>query len=297
MGIAYKLNGRVFADNYIGKVTPNPKVQIIDFTCATTEIQKSGYLEIQFLPTFANYYNFSYSSSDTDVAVVDSTTGLVVAVSNGSVDITVSDSVSGITKVFTISVVKYVPLEDLTARMNFIQDKGVFVTDIVPQPGYWFKAKVAILAERSAAFFGSRKYNNSDEDSIIFERDNTGLNYHSMRAKMYGTKYTSSQVMALNTRYVVEVKPSGVSPDPSVGTFSSSSYTYNQAYALVIGGIGYSNNTTGYNRGGMDIFGIEIYDSNDVLKHRLIPQPDLTFLDEVTGVSYTATDQVQYGDD
>lgn len=57
------------------------------------------------------------------------------------------------------------------------------------------------------------------------------------------------------------------------------------------------NHKVGYATGGIDMFGLEIYDENKQLIHRLIPQSDLTFLDEVTNQSYASTGTVVYADD
>lgn len=298
MGLAYKITGNVFATYNFGKVTPIIRVPLTDFTTTTTSIYNSGIMNIIITPEYANHYSFTFVSSDTTIATIDASTGFIEGKANGNVNITVTDIVSGITKIFPIAVAIPTPIADLTARINFTVNEGIFLTDIIPEQGDWFRAKVAAFVARGTAFFGSRQLSNADDDSIIFERDNTGLNYYSMRGKMYGTRYTSSQAMAINTRYVVDIKPTGITSDPSVGTFSSSTYNYNQAYALAIGGLQLANGTYTYRQGGMDVFGIEIYSSSNILKHRLIPQSDNTFLDEITNKSYSATGgYVTYADD
>lgn len=105
MGIAYKIQGRVFSDRNFGRVTPIERVGVIDFTTDTTEVRGYGYLNLIITPHWADYYDFVYESLDTAIALVDRSSGLVLPqVANGSANIKVTETISGISKTFTISV-------------------------------------------------------------------------------------------------------------------------------------------------------------------------------------------------
>lgn len=312
MGVAYIVQGANYAPANLGRVTqvgdvPLEALAIIGPASVIGGNDAASFIA-SFIPINTTERNISWSIVDgATYASINSSSGMISVLPGASLNNVTIRATSVDNPTITADkqvVVSYtgggfIPLEDLTARINFSQNGGAFLTDIIPQPGDWFKAKVAMLIDRQAAFFGSRNSGGADLDSVIFERDNTGLTYQSMTGKMYGTKYVSSQVLALDTRYVVELKPSGVQSDPSVGTFATSTYAYTQAPALGIGCLQLANGTKFYNKGGFDFFGLEIYDSNNALKHRLIPQQDLTFKDEVTNVVYSpdTTAGLLYGDD
>ena len=190
------------------------------------------------------------------------------------------------------------PIEDLTARINFSQN-AYCQTDIIPQSGWRFKLKAQLTngGPLPKVLVGYRNRSNADDDTFSIEGDATGLNYTALRCKLFGTRYTSANALATSTRYVIEATSAGPSVSPSLGTFSTTTYTFNSAGNLAIGGMAYANNTVGFADGGIDFFGMEIYDGDDQLIHRLLPQSNSTFLDEMTGRSYSCTGTVTYADD
>jgi hypothetical protein len=190
------------------------------------------------------------------------------------------------------------PIEDLTARIYF-NGNSYCLTDIVPTPGDWFKAKFAFLntGGTDRYVFGYRNRSNADQDAISIAGDSYGMGYYALKAKMFGTQYNSAQAVISNTRYVIEARQTGVDITPSLGTFSSLTYAFSNAGAIALGALHYANNTTGSATGTIDLFGLEIYGSDNSLKHRLIPQQNLTFLDEITQQSYSCNGTVIYADD
>lgn len=192
----------------------------------------------------------------------------------------------------------YPPIDGLTARLYF-SGNSYCLTDIVPTPGDWFKAKFAMfnVGGPDKYIFGYRDRSNADQDSISIAGDSYGMGYYALKAKMFGTQYNSAQALISDTRYVIEAKQTGVVVTPSLGTFSTVTYAFSTPGAIALGALHFANNTTGSASGNIDLFGLEIYGSNNALKHRLIPQPDRTFLDEVTGIAYPCTGNVIYADD
>lgn len=308
MGIALIVPDISFADANLGKVTLSGLVPITGIAIVGPDSAVGASDAAEFVPSFTPInttqrgVQWSVVSGSTYASINNSTGALTILPGASGASVTIRVTSSANNTIFaekTISVTYsgggFIPLEDLTAR--FYLNDSYFVTDITPQTGDWFKVKVDPRRDSLGAFFGSRKVSNTDEDSVIFERDKVGGAYH-MSAKMYGSKYVSSLTMAKETRYVVEAKPSGVTSDPSVGTFTQTSYTFNQAHPIAIGGLLLENNTGYFKYLGFDFFGLEIYNSSNVLIHRLIPQSDLTILDEVTSRSYSVSGgTVVYTDD
>lgn len=312
MGIALIVPDISFADENLGKVTLTGNIPITGLSITGPDSAIGAADAATFVPAFTpintTQRGVQWSVvSGSNYASIDNSTGALSILSGASgAPVTIRVTSLDNNTIFaekTISVTYsgsgFIPLEDLTARINFAARASVFKTDIVPSVGDYFKVKVAAIGSSYGAFFGSRKLSTADDDSLMFERDNTRISYFSMRAKIYGTRYTSANEMAVGTRYTAIIKPDGVTVDPSLGDFTSSSYTFSQAYPIAIGTIALADNTVISNSMSLDFFGLEIYGSNDVLKHRLIPQSDLTFLDEVTGVSYSPTSTVGliYADD
>ena len=114
MGIAYKINRVVFSQNNYGKVTPAERVGVIDFTSDTTNIEETGYMNVTFIPEFADYYKFRFESSDTDIAIIDPSTGLILGQSTGDVIITITEIYSGISKNFPVHI-------SIAYKVNFTQ--------------------------------------------------------------------------------------------------------------------------------------------------------------------------------
>lgn len=190
------------------------------------------------------------------------------------------------------------PIDNLTARI-FFRSGAYCLTDIVPAAGDWFKLKVDVTSSSNDErnFIGYRANNNSDTDAVSIAADGYGIGYNGLKAKMYGTQYASSQGLSSNTQYIIQAKPSGVSVNPALGSFNTTTYIFGSAGILAIGGLHLSNGNVVNTRGGIDIYAIEIYSSRNKIKHRLIPQSDLTFKDEVTNTSYSCSGSVVYADD
>ena len=293
-----------------GKVTLTGSVPVTAFIIrgadsVNNESNTEAY-HLDFTPNNTTQRSVTWSVvSGSAYASINSSTGVLTVLSGANSDTVViratsqADNTIYADKTLTVtyygSSPVYTPLEDLTARIYF-NTNAYCLTDLTPQTGWWYKMKVAPQGSGLKIFMGYRNRSNSDDDTVSVEQDNTGLNYGALRCKMYGTRYTSSSAVANQTRYVIEAKPSGVSVSPSLGTFSSDNYSYNSAGNLAIGAMAYASGV-GYANGYIDFFGLEIFDSNDQLIHRLIPQSDTRVLDEVTGTYYPCTGTVIYADD
>lgn len=190
----------------------------------------------------------------------------------------------------------FTPLENLTARFNFPQAGGYFKTDIIMSPTYTYKMKVCQIQSRGTAYFGSRQVSNDSTNCMSIERSSSDQRF---MGKIAGTQYKSAEVMQTNTRYIVTLTPSGLSSNPTTGGNTTSTYSYtSNTIPMAVGGLYLANNSINHNKGGFDIFGLEIYDENNVLIHRLIPQSTMILLDEVTGIGYNSTGSgIRYADD
>lgn len=293
MGKAFILSGVSFAGSSFGRITPQIPVPLLSITI-------NGPSSIQ-APTTTGRYTVVYNPSNTtetgviwsvvsgrDIASIDSA-GLLSVTGTGSVVIRATSSYDNtIYAEKSIQTSAYVPIEDLTNRLNFPKSGGYIVTDIVLAAGDYIKIKFARLSIPSVGigfYVGSRQLSNADNDTTSIETDSAGK----LVVKLFGKKFTSANSVTLNTRYVITAKGSGITCEPSLGVFTQTTYTFNQAYPLCVDGILYANNQVGYNGTIGDLFGFEVYGSDGTIKHRLIPQSDLTLLDEVTSQVYSKT--------
>lgn len=176
------------------------------------------------------------------------------------------------------------PLEDLTARFNFPNGGGYFFLPITLSTGDWFKLKVGnVPANKGVCFVGGRQTTNSNTDATSVETTNDSLFY----VKMFGTLYTTTLTYSSAATYIITAKADGVATSPSLGASTNiGTYTFTTPRNIGVGRMRAGSSYVGSNGCG-DIYGIEIYGADDTLKHRLIPQPDLTLLDEVTNTSYS----------
>lgn len=291
MGIALIVPDISFAGSNIGQVTPivpTPLTALaIDGPSAIITPATTGQYSVIYTPSDTSERGVIWSVIEgAGIASIDSN-GLLSVSGSGTIKIRATSSIRpSIYAEKTITAQVATPLEDLTDRLNFPQVGGYYVTDITLAAGDYIKLKFARLSNNAIGFFvGSRQLSNADTDTSSVEIDMSGK----VLAKLFGTKWEAQNAVTLNTRYTITAKQSGVTCSPSLGTFTQSTYAYTQGYPLCIDGILYANNSVGYNGGIGDLFGIEIYGADDTLKHRLIPQSDLTWLDEVTNQSYSKT--------
>lgn len=301
MGIALIIPDISFAESNIGRVipvTPEP----------LESLEISGPDTISY-PNTTGQYIVTYTPPNTaergvvwsivtgdEIATIDNN-GLLTISGGGTIKIRATSQYNqSIYAEKTITAQAFIPIEDLTNRLNFPRDGGYIVTDIILDSGDYIKMKFERFSNIQLSFFvGSRQLSNADQDSTTIEVSTAGKLF----VKLFGKKFEAANALTLQTRYVITAKESGISCVPSIGNFIETSYAYTRGYPLCIDGILYANNTVGYYGGSGDIFGIEIYGSNDQLKHRLIPQSDLTFLDEITNVVYSKTGggTINYGTD
>lgn len=296
MGLAVIVPDISFAGANIGQVTPVSPTPTPLVSLAVTGPDSI------VTPTLAGQYSVAYTPANTTergvtwsltsggtLASIDSN-GYLTITGNGSVTIRATSAIDQTIyaeKVVAVQAIAITPLEDLTARFYFGNNAGYFVTDITLVSGDYLKTRIGRTASTSTVAFacGSRQLSNADTDTTSIETDGPGK----IHAKLFGTKWSSENSWVKGTSYTIVAKESGVTCSPSLGTFTSTTYTYTQGYPLCINGILYANNTVGYNSYLQDFYGLEVYGSDDTLKHRLIPQADLTLLDEVTNQTYTKT--------
>lgn len=194
------------------------------------------------------------------------------------------------------SVHNFTPIEDLTARIN-VSGAGYYMTDIVFDPGDTVKVKFRKLANNYGCLLGYRKIYNNDQDSDIMEVTNSSMNYYSVRARFGGNYFYSQSAVQLNQAYVVEASRSGMSVNPQLGdTLTGANYNYSSSRNIAVLAMNLENGEFYYGYSG-DFYGAEIYDSDRHLKHRLIPQSDLSLKDEVTQKTYPLIGTAAYVDD
>lgn len=306
MGLALIVPDISFAGSNIGQVTP-----VSPSTNPLTALAITGADSI-IAPTLTGQYAVSYTPVNTSqrgvtwsltaggtIASIDSN-GLVTITGNGSITIRATSTANSsiyAEKTISVQAIAYTPLEDLTDRLNFPAGGGYYVTDIILAAGDYIKMKFAKTSASNALAFvcGSRQLSNADDDTTSVEMDTSAK----LHIKLFGTKYSSQNSLVRNTRYTITAKESGIACSPSLGTFTPTTYAFTQGYPLCIDGILYADDSVGYNGGSGDFFGLEIYGEDDTLKHRLIPQSDLTILDMVTNHSYAKTGggEVLFGQD
>lgn len=302
MGIAIIIPDVSFSESNIGQVTPvgnNPLVSLSIFgDDSVVGGEEAASYTVGYNPANTTQRAIAWSIvSGSEYAAIGQLNG-VLSVLQGASQNNVTIRVSSVDNpsitaekqiVVTYSAAPgpdpgYTPLEDLTARL-YLKNGTYFVTDVTLASGDYIKAKFA--SDGGHCVVGSRKVFNMDDDSNLIEVDNYGIGYLGIKSKIAGHYiYSASGVVNL-TPYTIVAKETSLEIDPSLGTpLVGDTYTYNEALPIAIGALLLQNNTVTSPFNG-DIYGVEIYGSGGQLKHRFIPQPDLTFLDEITGVSYT----------
>lgn len=300
MGIAIIIPDVSFRESNIGQVTPTGNKPLVSLSISGNDSVIGG--------EDAAQYVVEYNPADTAqrgviwsivagaaYATIDGSGRLSVleGASESSVTIRATSSVNGSIYAEKTIAVTYeqapTPLEDLHNKLSF-PGSAYFITDIVLADGDYIKAKFAVdtNATTPGVVVGSRSSRSSDNDSNMIEVDKYGLDYKAIKGKIGGKYFYSNQAPERYVPYVVVAKNGSLGISPALGgATEGASYTYNSPVPLGIGvnnlGSGTASMLTGY------VYGIEVYGSNDVLKHRLIPQPDLTFLDEITGTTYSKT--------
>lgn len=304
MGVAYVVQGANFAPANLGKVTqvgdvPVEAIAILGPASVVGNSDAATFLAA-FVPINTTERSISWSIVDgATYASIDSSSG-VLSVLTGASSNNVTIRATSVNNpaitadkqiLVTYSAAPgpdpgYTPLEDLTARVNS-NSSGHYVTDIVLDATDKIKFKFTQFGgSQGGVFFGSRTAGNADDNATMLEFGSFGIGYRGIKLRIAGKYHYSGQAMASSTIYLVEGDASDLTISPSLGSsVAGSDYTFNEALPIAIMGL-YLANGTVTDRPSMDFYGLEIYSQNGFLKHRLIPQPDLTLLDEVTNATY-----------
>lgn len=304
MGVAFIVIGANFAPAGLGKVTQtgNVPVEGISITGESSVAGGAG----------AATYVASFSPSNTTQrgvvwSIVSGNTAASISASTGVLSILPGASLANVTIratstgnpsvtadksiVVTYSGGGFTPIEELTACINFQSKNGHVDTDIVILSTDKVRCKFA--CGDSGTIFGSRLSSSSDDNGTNLAVDSYGLGYRGLKAKFFGTLRVPANQVAFGTVYYVEIDANTYDVTPSLGSISSSDLTYSESIPISIGSLKFANGTFGESFIG-DVYGLEILGENGAVKHRLIPQSDLTFLDEITQIAYPCVGTVVY---
>lgn len=300
MGIAIIIPDVSFSESNIGQVTPTGTKPLVSLSISGNDSvigrEDAALYTVEYNPADTTQRGVIWSIvSGSAYASIDEGGNLTVlqGAIGSSVTIRATSSKNGsiyAEKTITVTYEQpFTPLEELTARLTF-RTNAYFVTDIVLAEGDYIKAKFSQARPSGTAgcIVGSRKLSNADDDSTLLEIDSTGLRFSGIKAKLGGRYFHSETAAVTNTAYTIIMKEDSVETTPALSFVEGATYTYSASHPLAIGAMLLENNNVMSTFYG-DIYGVEIYGSNGLLKHRFIPQSDLTILDEVTGTSYSNT--------
>lgn len=306
MGLAFIVNGANFASAGLGKVTqsgnvPVEGISITGQSSVAGSADAATYIA-SFIPSNTTQRGVAWSIvSGNAAASINASTGVLsvlpgAALASVTIRATSTDNPS-VTADKSIVVSysgggEFTPIEELTACINFQRKDGHVDTDIVILPTDKVRCKFA-LGSPAGAIFGSRQSTSSDDNGTNLCVDSFGINYRGLKAKFFGTLRVPADQIAYGTVYYVEIDANTYDVTPSLGAISSSELTYSESLPISIGSLKFANGSFGESFIG-DVYGLEILDENDVVKHRLIPQSDLTFLDEITQQVYPCVGTVVY---
>lgn len=302
MGLAIIVPDVDFSDANLGRVSildPSALygVTIIGNSQVTGGSNAATY-DVTYSPSSTEHTGVTWSIvSGGSYATIDASTGVLSVLSGANNSQVVIRATSTYDNTIyadkTIAVTYSGPIEDLTNYLDFGNGTGYFVTDIVVASTDSVKIVFSLSANGSYNIFGSRSFRSRDDNSMIFENDASGSPF---KYKNGGTMWKSANTPSLNTKYVFLGTPSGVECTPSAGTWAESSYAYSEPLPIYIGTIYFGDaavDSAKFFHG--KLYGMEVYGSDNSLKHRLIPQSDGTLKDEVTNTSYSVTGSVIYG--
>ena len=308
MGIAIIIPDVSFSESNIGQVTPTGNKPLVSLSISGDDSvigrEDAALYTVEYNPADTTQRGVVWSIvSGSAYATIDEGGSLTVLEGASESSVTIRATSSKNSSIYaekTIAVTyerQFTPLEDLHNKL-FFPGTAYFLTDIVLSNGDYIKAKFAVDTgiANTGTVVGSRTYSNADDNSNMIEVDKYGLSYKAIKCKIGGRYFYSNQAAGRYVSYTVVAKSESLGISPELGgATEGASYTYNSSSVpLGIGVNNLSNGVTSQLTG--NVYGVEVYGSNDVLKHRLIPQSDLTFLDEVTGTTYshTGTGTLQY---
>lgn len=301
MGIAIIIPDVSFSESNIGQVTPTGNKPLVSLSISGNDSvigrEDAALYTVEYNPADTTQRGVVWSIvSGSAYATIDEGGYLTVlqGASGSSVTIRATSSKNGsIYAEKTITVTyeqQFTPLEELTARFN-ITTSAYFKINATLAEGDYIKAKFAHgkISGSAGCVVGSRQLANADTDANYIEIDTYQLNYQAIKSKFGGRYFYPAQGAVRYSPYTVIAKVTSLEITPSLGNITEGEgYSYTSAIPMAIGAMLLANDSATSQFNG-DIYGVEIYGSNGVIKHRYIPQPDYTLLDEVTGTSYSKT--------
>ena len=312
MGIAIIIPDISFSELNIGQVTPvgnNPLVSLsISGDDSVVGGEEATSYTVGYNPANTTQRAIAWSVvSGGEYATIDQLSG-VLSVLQGASQNNVTIRVSSVDNpsitaekqiVVTYSAAPgpdpgYTPLEDLTERV-YSNSSGHYITDITLDSTDKIKFKFTKFGGgTSGVLLGSRTSGTADDNSTMVEFGKFGIGYAGIKLKIAGKFHYSGQEMSQNTTYLVAGDATELITTPSLGnSVAGSDYAFSAPLPIAIMGL-YLANGSVTDRPNMDFYGLEIYSQAGLLKHRLIPQSDLTLLDEVTNVTYQPVGTLQY---
>lgn len=304
MGIAVIIPSVSFADKNIGRVTLAEQVLLESLSivgpssvAGTTDAAEYT-VDYNPIETSQRGVVWSVESGGT-YATIDADTGVltILSAASSAQSVTIRATSTENPSIYdekTISVLYHTALADRTNYILLSAAGSYGLSDVfIPEGG-----KVLVSMSFSVLYtMAALGYvvDSTGTDNIVIIGMTKANNVSRVVGGLHGKTFESSDAPITNTKYLVEMSGSAMSCTPSVGNFTEDSVTYNENKAIAIGAAW--NGSSNYKKFQGKIYGVEIYDSNNQLLHCLLPQPDTSLLDTMTGTSYSLNGSGTYGTD
>lgn len=193
-----------------------------------------------------------------------------------------------------VGVSSYPDYSTLTAYIE-LNGAGYYATDLQIASNHKVRA-IFTFATRAKAYtvLGSRTSSSADDNSTIIESAQPSSSIL-VKASFAGKSHLWETQFTAGTKYICECGASSASISPELGTITEGTYTFTSPINFAVGAMNVNGAMSRYHKG--KIYGIYIYDENDNVIHCLIPQPDTTLKDYITGTAYTLNGNGTYGTD
>ena len=304
MGIAVIIPSVSFADKNIGRVTLAEQVLLESLSivgpssvAGTTDAAE---YTVDYNPIETSQRGVVWSvESGGAYATIDADTGVltILSAASSAQSVTIRATSTENPTIYdekTISVLYHTALVDRTDYILLSASGFYETTGIIIPVGGKVLAYFSPSVLYQMAVLGYALNSASTDDYIIIGLNKIGTVFNIYGA-LQGKTFASSDAPIANTKYLVEMSGGEISCSPSVGNFTEGTVTYNENKAIGIGA--QWNGTSSFKKFQGKLYGVEIYDENNALIHCLLPQPDTSLLDTMTGTSYSLNGSGTYGTD
>ena len=296
MGIAIIIPDVSFSELNIGQVTPAGNIPLVSLSISGEDAvigrDSAAHYIAEYTPAGTTQRGVAWSIvSGASYATIDEDGYLSVLSGANESSVTIRATSTKNSSIYadkTITVTYITPIEDLTARFHFTGN-AYYITNIILANGDYIKAKFSHDKATGAAgcIVGSRQLIDSDNDTNLIEVGTYQVNYQAIKSRIGGVYHYSNSGAERNVPYTVTSKKDSFEISPALGGVTEgAAYSYTNPYPLAVAAIYLADGSAIETFYG-DIYGVEVYGSNGVLKHRLIPQSNLLLLDTVTGSGYS----------